>query len=421
MDQREGYKKTKIGWIPEHWDVVALGKITNKMTNGFVGSATPHYTDNFDGVTYIQGYNVKQNSFDFHGIKKVTPSFHKKQAKSELKKDDLVTIQTGAIGTTAIIPAELEGSNCHALIITRYNKESSSPLFVSYYINSQRGQDQIKSIETGTTMKHVNVKDFKKYSLPLPPLPEQKKIASILTTVDDKISSIENQIKQTEQLKKGLMEKLLTEGIGHTEFKDTKIGRIPASWNVKKLGEYIDIKSGHGFKLNEYVKKGVRLLKIDNVSWGEIKWENISYLPDSYLESCSDLVLKENDILLALNRPITQGKLKIGILKETDTPSILYQRVGKVVFQNQLISHKFAYYLLNYILIPFILKNAVGSDQPFINLAGLRKLFFQLPPLSEQKQIASILSTVDDKIEVLTQKKSEYQTLKKGLSQPFKP
>ena len=72
-----------------------------------------------------------------------------------------------------------------------------------------------------------------------PPLPEQQKIADILSTVDDKISSIENQIQQTEQLKKGLMKKLLTEGIGHTEFKDTKIGRVRRVGMLFKCQKYV--------------------------------------------------------------------------------------------------------------------------------------------------------------------------------------
>ena len=68
-------------------------------------------------------------------------------------------------------------------------------------------------------------------------------------------------------------------------------------------------------------------------------------------------------------------------------------------------------------LITFILKNAVGSDQPFINLKGLRNQLLQLPSLREQKQIANILSAVDDKLDILQSKKAGYETLKKGLKE----
>ena len=87
--------------IPKGWSVRKLGEVTTLLTNGFVGSATPHYTEDEDGVTYIQGFNVNTNSFDLTGIKKVTLEFHKKNKKSCLQEGDLQIIQTGDIGVTA--------------------------------------------------------------------------------------------------------------------------------------------------------------------------------------------------------------------------------------------------------------------------------------------------------------------------------
>ena len=71
MEQlRKGFKKTEVGVIPEDWEVTTLGEATSLVTNGFVGTATTHYTEGRDGVLYIQGYNVIANSFNFTGIKK---------------------------------------------------------------------------------------------------------------------------------------------------------------------------------------------------------------------------------------------------------------------------------------------------------------------------------------------------------------
>ena len=75
------------------------------------------------------------------------------------------------------------------------------------------------------------------YEIPIPPLPEQKKIASILTSVDEVIENTQRQIDKLQELKKATMNELLTKGIGHTEFKDSELGRIPKSWEVKRLGE----------------------------------------------------------------------------------------------------------------------------------------------------------------------------------------
>ena len=121
------------------------------MTNGFVGIATIHYTNADNGVLYIQGFNVEENSYNFTGIKRVTLDFHKQHMRSCLREGDLLTIQTGEIGLTTIVPKELEGSNCHALIITRF-KSQFCPKFFSYYLNSSYGRNRTREIETGTTM-----------------------------------------------------------------------------------------------------------------------------------------------------------------------------------------------------------------------------------------------------------------------------
>lgn len=186
-------------------------------------------------------------------------------------------------------------------------------------------------------------------------------------------------------------------------------------WDEFKFGKYLDIKSGYGFKASEYVNEGIPLVKIDNVSYGKIKWETKTCLPKNYIQKYSDLVLNEDDILLALNRPITQNKLKIGILKKKDAPAILYQRVGKIIFNNKAVNKKFAYYNLTKQIYKFVLKSSVGSDQPFISTVELKKLKIKSPNLLEQQKIASFLSKLDKKIDLLETKYFKFETYKKGL------
>lgn len=203
------FKDSPLGEIPASWEAVELGNYSSLMTNGFVGVAKPFYVET-GGVLYIQGANVRENEFRHHGIKYVTDEFSQKQQKSILKEGDLLTVQTGHIGTTAVVPKSLEGSNCHALIITRLNQQEMLSVFAAYYINSPFGKSQIKTIEVGSTILHVNVKDFMRFRVPLPPLPEQRQIAEILTTVDDKIGVLQDKKAQFHTLKKGLMQQLLT-------------------------------------------------------------------------------------------------------------------------------------------------------------------------------------------------------------------
>lgn len=203
------FKDSMLGKIPTVWEVAELGKYSSLMTNGFVGVAKPFYVEE-GGTLYIQGANVRENSFNHKGIKYVSNEFSRKQQKSILKHGDLLTVQTGHIGTTAVVTRALEGSNCHALVITRLDQQQILPEFAAYYINSPFGKGQVKNIEVGSTIMHINVKDFMRFKLPIPPLPEQRQIAEILATVDDKISVLQDKKAQYHTLKRGLMQQLLT-------------------------------------------------------------------------------------------------------------------------------------------------------------------------------------------------------------------
>jgi type I restriction enzyme S subunit len=210
MNNNTTYKDSPLGKIPSDWEVKTLSKLTTLCTNGFVGKAKEHYDENGTGVLYIQGFNVTEGGFNLYGIKKIKSYFHEKNKKSQLKEGDLLTIQTGDIGVTSIVPKNLEGSNCHALVISRFKREIASPHFYVQFFNSVQGRRILKTIETGSTMKHLNVGDMIHLNLPLPPLPEQTRIAEVLSAWDKAISNVQATIEQLELRNKWLMQELLT-------------------------------------------------------------------------------------------------------------------------------------------------------------------------------------------------------------------
>ncbi|MBF4249531.1 MULTISPECIES: restriction endonuclease subunit S [Vibrio] len=183
------------------------------------------------------------------------------------------------------------------------------------------------------------------------------------------------------------------------------------------LGNLLTIKSGKGFKASEYSLEGRPLLQIENVSYGFIKWNEPSYLPEDYRDSVPDLVLQEGDIVLALNRPITNGQLKIARLTAKDAGAILYQRVGKVISTGA-VSYDYLYHLIGFHIKEFVESKSIGSDQPFISI---RELYQH--PLSvvvcqkEQQKIAEFLTSVDTKISQLTEKHRLLKEYKKGVMQ----
>ena len=188
-------------------------------------------------------------------------------------------------------------------------------------------------------------------------------------------------------------------------------------WNSQKFKDNLDIKSGKGFKASEYTNSGIPLIKIDNVSYGKITWETRDYLPNEYLVTYPELILRKNDVVLALNRPITNNKLKIAKLSDKDELSILYQRVGKIFIDENNLDREFVFHLLNKEIFKFVLKNSVGSDQPFISTNKLKELELKIPSLKEQQKIGNFLYLINYKLELLENKHKLYLDFKKYLMQ----
>ncbi len=134
-------------------------------------------------------------------------------------------------------------------------------------------------------------------------------------------------------------------------------------------------------------------------------------------EKYSKFLLKENDIVLAMTRPILSMKLKIAKITNDDIPALLNQRVGKFIFDDN-VNNEFMYQLFQHIdFVKQLMLKIMGTDPPNVSSEQLESIKIQLPPLPEQKQIAKILSTTDDKLDTLRAKKEKYETLKKGLMQ----
>jgi len=213
------------------------------------------------------------------------------------------------------------------------------------------------------------------------------------------------------------VQRLLKKDSRRTLFKQTEIGSIPEGWNLIRLGDIIQIKSGQYFRYNEFVKQGVRVLKIDNVSFGEVMWENFDYLPEEYLQKYDDILLREGDVVMALNRPIIDNKVKVAILKAGDAPCLLYQRVGKFnIVESFQITNEYLFHFFRSSLFRLqLLRICIGADQPYVNTTALVQIKIPLPPLKEQQKITAILSKVDYIIQKTDDIIEQTQRLKKAL------
>jgi type I restriction enzyme S subunit len=167
------------------------------------------------------------------------------------------------------------------------------------------------------------------------------------------------------------------------------VDKLPENWEWTNLGNILSIVSGEAFKKKDYSSSGVRLLQIANVSFNRVIWEQQNFLSEDFISKYPELVLQKNDIVMALNRPLLNGLLKIASLKEEDAPAILYQRVARFNLFRDEMREYFLHYPHSPSFIQLIRDNLQGSDQPYINTSTLPNLPIPIPPLNEQRRIVA--------------------------------
>ncbi len=303
--------------------------------------------------------------------------------------------------------------------ILRFKKNGNS-VFFAYYLTHPKKFDLAKYGQ-GSTIVHLYYNHFKKMSLCVPAfVKEQKKIAACLSSLDELITTQTQKIESLKTHKKGLMQQLFpVEGktipkLRFPEFENDK------EWVVKPLKEVFSIFQGYSFSSNNSVDKGTRWLKIADVSIQKMNHKAPSFLPFEYCETFSKFLIKKGDYVLALTRPILNSKLKISAVDDLLHNSLLNQRVGKLVSNENL---TLVYNLLqtNY-LIDEIEKSIAGSEPPNLSMKQIESISIAIPKESkEQTKIAACLSSLDDLITRQTQKLESLKTHKKGLMQQLFP
>jgi len=249
-------------------------------------------------------------------------------------------------------------------------------------------------------------------SILVPPLPEQKKIASILTSVDEVIESMQKQIDKLQDLKKATMNELLTKGIGHTEFKDSELGRIPKSWEVKKLDDVTIRGSGHtpDKKNPSYWNGGIKWVsladssRLDNRLIGSTDKE----ISDEGLKNSSAVLHPDGTVILSRDAGVGKSAVLLGAMAVSQ--HFMAWRCGDKM------EKWFLYYLLQS-LKPLFDAVAIGSTIKTIGLGFFKQMQIVCPPKDEQRRISSILLTIEDHIDHMKQKLTQTQSLKKSLMQ----
>lgn len=252
--------------------------------------------------------------------------------------------------------------------------------------------------------------------IPLPPLAEQKKIAAILSSVDEAIRANDAVIEQTRRVKEGLLQELLTRGIGHTEFRETEIGPLPVGWRVLPLENVSDkVTDGthQSVKTTEFGDR--RFLYVTAVKPGRILWDQASYIDEqTYTEISRGREPRRGSILY------TAVGATLGQAAVVDSDEgFSFQRHVAIIYprSNTALSDFVAYVLNSVWTRRWVWSRVTGNAQPSITLRELRRVPVPIPPIDEQLRIVARVKALDEALLAIEAEVAVLQRLKSGLLQ----
>lgn len=415
---REGYKESALGEIPVDWESFTLGEL-GETYSGLTGKTK----DNFGrGKPFISYMNIFNNS----KLKNTFTEFVEignEETQNKVKYGDIFFTTSSEtpheVGMSSVLLHEIDevylNSFCFGFRLNDF--KILLPEYARYVLRSASARKTISILAQGSTRFNLSkITLLKRLYLALPPLQEQQKIAEILSTVDDKIDVIDQQINETQALKKGLMQRLLTKGIGHTEFKNSPLGEIPKSWEVVKLEQYSEkITDGSHFSPTPQQNTGFYIATVKdmmNAKFNMNKCANITKndFEDLDRNGCKPLI---NDVLFSKDGTIG----KTFVYKENQK-IVLLSSVAIIRLKKQKLNSDFVCQVLKSDIFYKQLEGLKsGSAIRRLVLKAIKEIKIPTPSIEEQYKIASILNSIDEKLEVLSDKKIHYQELKQGFMQ----
>ena len=387
--------------LPEGWKWVRLGEIANLVKDISPEGSKP-YLEIGDIDIHSKNYIIKEKESPNHCIKA-------KRGNIVISK---VRPTRGAI--SLIKEAFLYVSPAFSVL------EADNSTFLFYSLSRRQFFNYLGTLETGTTYPSVNDKDVMNYELPLPPLPEQQKIAEILETVDNTIEKTEKIIEKYKRIKQGLMQDLLTKGIDENgnirdekthRFKDSPLGRIPEEWEVVRLGEVGEIITGSTppTENSEYYGDEYLFISPEDI-------QNKKYIENT-TKKLTKLGMNIQRKISPMSICVVCIGSTIGKIAITKYECSTNQQINTIIPNLKLYDPEALYYFINFHIQSPLKIEAGLQAVPIVNKSAFSKIPLPLPPLPEQQRIAEILTQIDQTIEKEQQYKEKLQKIKQGLMQ----
>jgi len=419
--------------LPERWKRVRLGEVIKETLPGEWGNDVP--SPNSREVPVISTLAIDYDGkIDFEKFV-IRYILKRKINKLRLRYGDICIEKSGGstdkpAGKVAYVKKDWNGTCSNFIQIIRVDSAQVVNKFLFFRLLHDFKNNLTEKFQQKTTgIINFKLKEYLRDKLYLPPLPEQRKIAEILETVDNAIEKTDRIIEKHKRIKQGLMQDLLTRGIDENgqirseethKFKDSPLGRIPEEWGVSRIIDFSRTKSNpiqtgpFGAQLHafEYVKDGVPLILIKNIFEGKIIEKNIPHILEKKAMKLKRYRLKSGDVVFS--RVGNVGRC--AVIKDKQNGWLISGQMLRVRLENPLLDPIFLSYMMDTVWFQKVLESEIlGTTRKSINTDILSKLPIILPSLPEQHRIAEILSQIDETIKKEQKYKEKLERIKHGL------
>ena len=406
---------TELGEIPNNWEVKKLDEISNITRLAGAEYSDIWETDDIGTIIALKGNNIGKNNLILNDIERITEEMSNRLIRSKLFKNDIVFPCVGTIGKATVINEDNKYHiNQNIAKITPSSGINS--LYLSYYLMSDFTVKEIFKYNTSSSQPNVLVGNLRKFNIIVPSTEEQEKIASILSIVDEQIDNVDALIEKNKELKKGLMQTLLTKGIGHTKFKKTEIGEVPSEWYIKSIDEITkEVYRYPTYYGIEYVEEGIAEIRGELLNDdASIKKESFRYISEKTAKKFPRTKLEGGDIVISVRGTIG----KVGYITEELAGSNITANLLRVSMNRNIMNEHFVKQLfLSDIMKRKFDEITTATTIKTFKVPEFKQIILAIPTKDEQDKIASILLEVDKKIEEHENKKQKLEELKKGLMQ----
>ena len=409
------------------WRHITLGDLAKAngctIQTGPFGSQLHKHEYQADGIGVVNPTHMADRRVSHDSVPCVSAEVAKRLSKHQVRPGDLLFARRGEIGRHALITESERGWLCGTgCFLVRVNGPESDSTYISFYLSTDESVEWLNRHAAGVVMPNLSNNVLQRVPVALPPLPEQKKIAHILSTMQRAIEAQERIIQTTTELKKALMHKLFTEGLPsidastgglrHEPQKQTEIGPIPESWEVVRLSDVCRFQSGGTpSKQNPEFWQGT----IPWVSPKDMKRPRLDYVTDHIsqeaLESGSKLA-PAGSVFVVVRGMILAKTVPVAL---ATVPMAINQDMKAIVPGPKLRSDFLLYALET--LRDNLFKKVGRSGHGTCTLMGHEVAAFKipLPDMESQEEIASAIQNLERKKELHEQKRTSLQDLFRTL------